>query len=173
MVSCAVWLQWQLAPSPGKARWLSTREREWLQQRQDAAAAAAAVASGTKPVDHGSASELPSKWAGAKRDLMAVRGACRGAMQSHAAAWMLPCASSFVPHATILTDLSVIASASKHGALISTCSEYHVLMQGCMSIAPAKTCPMCAAVMRLWRVWYLGLIWMLAETSVYGVVRLA
>ena len=32
-----------------------------------------------------------------------------------------------------------------------------------------ERCP-AAAVGRQWRVWYIGVIWMLAETSIYGVV---
>ena len=65
-------MQWKVAPSPSKARWLSVQEREWLQHRQDTVAAAAAAASGSE--DRGTATELPSKWSGAKADLRAVRG---------------------------------------------------------------------------------------------------
>ena len=36
---------------------------------------------------------------------------------------------------------------------------------------PRLTAPACAAaVVRLWRVWYIGVVWLLAETSIYGVV---
>ena len=69
MVIC---VQWQLAPSPAKARWLSPQQQQWLQQRQDAERLA--TQSLTICSDRGSATELPSKWAAVRADVRAVGG---------------------------------------------------------------------------------------------------
>ena len=66
-------VQWQLAPSPRRARWLSPAQQQWLQQRQDAERAA--TQSLAARADKGSATELPSKWAAVRADLRAVAGA--------------------------------------------------------------------------------------------------
>ena len=65
-------VQWQLAPSPRRARWLAPAQQQWLQQRQDAERAA--TQSLSTSADKGSAAELPSKWAAVRADLRAVAG---------------------------------------------------------------------------------------------------
>ena len=65
--------QWRLAPSPARARWLDLSQRDWLQQRQEAEKAATRGLKGDG--DSGSASQLPSRWAGVRTDLRAIAGA--------------------------------------------------------------------------------------------------